>query len=149
MQQHFNPHLPYGRWRNMDTLSRLKQKFQSTPSLRKVTRVVRVTFFPDIISIHTFLTEGDRKIKGIKRRVRISIHTFLTEGDLGGRRHHPINGDFNPHLPYGRWHQKAEEFRKYIIISIHTFLTEGDEHPIMEDRALNQFQSTPSLRKVT
>ena len=36
-QQYFNPHLPYGRWRNCQVLEQLLVIFQSTPSLRKVT----------------------------------------------------------------------------------------------------------------
>ena len=56
-----------------------------------------------VISIHTFLAEGDKGYDNIPTSSKISIHTFLAEGDqivictLKGR-----------------------------LISIHTFLAEGD-----------------------
>ena len=83
-----------------------------------------------IISIHTFLTEGDfvQSLKKSHRRafqstpslrkvttlnlqgsenIFISIHTFLTEGDT----------------------LISCELLEYQFISIHTFLTEGDKRP--------------------
>ena len=124
-------------------------KFQSTPSLRKVTNIHVHLYRVTIISIHTFLTEGDvdyldrltvdllfqstpslRKVtmwRWIRIAVKpISIHTFLTEGDqhIGQTDTTPEN--FNPHLPYGRWQQ----------LQCHWLL-------------VLRFQSTPSLRKVT
>ena len=79
-------------------------QFQSTPSLRKVTVDVYKIPISLIISIHTFLTEGDpsqpsadkssdkfqstpslRKVTDMMSKhafgKKISIHTFLTEGD--------------------------------------------------------------------
>ena len=56
---HFNPHLPRGRWRNWHyNLPRLLA-FQSTPSSRKVTRNCWNQSRSSVISIHTFLAEGD------------------------------------------------------------------------------------------
>ena len=101
---YFNPHLPYGRWR-----------FAQTWSLRA-----------GVISIHTFLTEGDGEVSSAKQLGFISIHTFLTEGDFNDLGNFlrdtlfqstpslrkvtksAVEGDlgglhFNPHLPYGRW----------------------------------------------
>jgi len=101
------------------------------------------------ISIHTFLTEGD-KIATItitpenifqstpsSQKVTIdhieydafgciSIHTFLTEGDMDSAA-----------LP-ALWN-----------ISIHTFLTEGDNEIQKNQADTITFQSTPSSQKVT
>ena len=54
--------------------------FQSTPSLRKVTTNWTKIATVDLISIHTFLTEGDSALD-------LLMYAFL---------------NFNPHLPYGR-----------------------------------------------
>ena len=56
---YFNPHLPYGRWRNVVCKRAWREAFQSTPSLRKVTFLYLLTAVNRVISIHTFLTEGD------------------------------------------------------------------------------------------
>ena len=81
-----------------------------------------------VISIHTFLAEGDdttrdriqmlepfqstpssRKVTGgcIYGYILlwISIHTFLAEGDRVYSRGYSGKCDFNPHLPRGRWPQ--------------------------------------------
>ena len=81
------------------------------------------------------------------------------------------NGDFNPHLPRGRWRYHTGQNPDAGAISIHTFLAEGDRrlyiwlHTLMNfnphlprgrwqsifQRLQWQmwFQSTPSSRKVT
>ena len=102
-----------------------------------------------MISIHTFLAEGDcvcscvcsctalfqstpssRKVTNTYRYKStewlISIHTFLAEGD------------------------KKTVCNSYPrFISIHTFLAEGDSLKISLCCPQQQFQSTPSSRKVT
>ena len=56
-----------------------------------------------MISIHTFLAEGDADWEGwTDEPDKISIHTFLAEGDFAVC---AVGGDdeyFNPHLPCGR-----------------------------------------------
>ena len=57
-------------------------KFQSTPSLRKVTFLRKRDKTLFTISIHTFLAEGDANLAIILADAgSISIHTFLAEGD--------------------------------------------------------------------
>ena len=56
-------------------------QFQSTPSLRKVTEVLQEKGIELIISIHTFLAEGDTGYLITANVTYISIHTFLAEGD--------------------------------------------------------------------
>ena len=124
---YFNPHLPYGRWLTSDTTAQRLYQFQSTPSLRKV------TINPQSLSLYKL----------------ISIHTFLTEGDRSRSTWHRGRLDFNPHLPYGRWLHNAWEGVRKRLISIHTFLTEGDITPFAKTHIILRFQSTPSLRKVT
>ena len=146
---YFNPHLPCGRWLRPWGNCVAICKFQSTPSLRKVTKWGGLNggiyrhFNPHlpcgrwhtsklydqlvgVISIHTFLAEGDPPQLTVSLLYcGISIHTFLAEGDCLFFSHNKP--------PY---------------ISIHTFLAEGDG--IKEGfRGWSWFQSTPSLRKVT
>ena len=54
------------------------------------------------ISIHTFLAEGDIKIKEWAIGTDISIHTFLAEGDQVVPETSVAQENFNPHLPRGR-----------------------------------------------
>ena len=147
---YFNPHLPYGRWR-----------FAQTWSLRA-----------GVISIHTFLTEGDGEVRGNFLRDTLfqstpslrKVTKSAVEGDLGGlhfnphlpygrwrilcHTRHPLS-DFNPHLPYGRWQWQPMSYADNMRISIHTFLTEGDKLRGNLFSVPFLFQSTPSLRKVT
>ena len=100
--------------------------FQSTPSLRKVTFSMLLTATKIVISIHTFLAEGDDIESWDNQGWIISIHTFLAEGDM--------------------------EFALMDVsvgISIHTFLAEGDRSILYTMHQTKPFQSTPSLRKVT
>ena len=146
--RNFNPHLPCGRWLRLSYLLRLIILFQSTPSLRKVTKEFFHVSLDEIISIHTFLAEGDLRLVCSSNKFSISIHTFLTEGDVVSVR-----------------------CAGAMVISIHTFLTEGDAilpswpdkhihfNPHLPCRRWQQqqltmcmiflFQSTPSLQKVT
>ena len=79
-----------------------------------------------VISIHTFLAEGDGKTDVSNCKNFISIHTFLAEGD-----------EIVPRM-FHHW-----------LISIHTFLAEGDGHSCFQCFEIALFQSTPSSRKVT
>ena len=124
----FNPHLPCGRWQG-------KQYRQ---------------YFIDLISIHTFLAEGDvgcrdlllkycrfqstpslRKVTSKHLFWDSSITEFQSTPSLRKvTRWHFKNlllvYNFNPHLPCGRWQPQAMDI---LITTV--------------------FQSTPSLRKVT
>ena len=123
----FNPHLPRGRW-----LTEIFQKgalkwFQSTPSSRKVTK---------------------NEFQAYKN-IMISIHTFLAEGDLLTEMYNQYTGNFNPHLPRGRWRFRTNFSYWGTMISIHTFLAEGDWCTVDKTSFCVLFQSTPSSRKVT
>ena len=101
-------------------------EFQSTPSSRKVTEYIPEVTVANVISIHTFLAEGDIKIKEWAIGTDISIHTFLAEGDdiqLFGSREADV-------------FQSTPSSRKV------TFYNSKEWHTL-------QFQSTPSSRKVT
>ena len=102
---------------------------------------------------------------------KISIHTFLAEGDDPASFYAADPGNFNPHLPRGRWlrwfrmlvdeiaFQSTPSSRKvthlrqrhdgWRNISIHTFLAEGDQQADYVLKVIHEFQSTPSSRKVT
>ena len=79
--RNFNPHLPCGRRPRLVRQSASRRIFQSTPSLRKATRNPRSCNSQGIISIHTFLAEGDFAYEEAYDNLKISIHTFLAEGD--------------------------------------------------------------------
>ena len=124
---YFNPHLPCGR--------------RLTP--------VYLMYSLFLISIHTFLAEGDYALRSSPKNLLnfnphlpcgrrlfwiipvlftsfISIHTFLAEGDI-----------------------RVVFQQNRIIISIHTFLAEGDVTHRYPFILAITFQSTPSLRKAT
>ena len=103
-QTDFNPHLPRGRWPWYYQPQTTFLIFQSTPSSRKVTGKRQGNWSINLISIHTFLAEGDSKCKKIAQKFK----------------------HFNPHLPRGRWHEYRMGKRPKGEISIHTFLAEGD-----------------------
>ena len=85
--------------------------FQSTPSAWRVTDLVYIINFDDIISIHTLRMEGDEEVYDGTGSLVISIHTLRMEGD--GKR---VALMFN------------------INISIHTLRMEGD---VIEDSMVN------------
>ena len=64
----FNPHLPCGRWLVTGNCRLRFWRFQSTPSLRKVTLTIIRFSVRSLISIHTFLAEGDRLFGTHKRQ---------------------------------------------------------------------------------
>ena len=146
---HFNPHLPCGRWLLTGAFGGIMLKFQSTPSLRKVTQDYKdITGYTDI-SIHTFLAEGDCCGLQVMQAEEISIHTFLAEGDQYNLFLSSYLKYFNPHLPCGRWLCCDCCLCRVWFISIHTFLAEGDQPFHIFLNLSFKFQSTPSLRKVT
>ena len=77
----FNPHLPCGRRLECPACNETVKIFQSTPSLRKATVEFKREGNIPVISIHTFLAEGDNLSGGLDTEKGISIHTFLAEGD--------------------------------------------------------------------
>ena len=78
----------------------------------------------------------------------ISIHTFLAEGDCQQVVCMYYQTDFNPHLPCGRWLITGYERRSSDWFQSTPSLRKVTLRP-RSSSILNQFQSTPSLRKVT
>ena len=146
--EYFNPHLPCGRRLSFCSISCCSVAFQSTPSLRKATHIYDLITAGCVISIHTFLAEGD-SVSIIHHLLSyISIHTFLAEGDRFSR---PTadRADISIHTFLAEGDVTKKKFEKKTSISIHTFLAEGDLHMFGSSPALLLFQSTPSLRKAT
>ena len=79
-----------------------------------------------IISIHTFLVEGDKFYDGRYSLPGISIHTFLVEGDLSAQQ--AVEYGFVFQSTPSLWKATTERLKsgKKVLISIHTFLVEGD-----------------------
>ena len=127
LYHNFNPHLPYGRWRGLRKDTMTQDLFQSTPSLRKVTTNWTKIATVDLISIHTFLTEGDS-----------CSQVKMWHGS-----------HFNPHLPYGRWRSRLLSV-SYSSAYFNPHLPYGRWPALSKSiRCSAEFQSTPSLRKVT
>ena len=103
------------------TLYTLFCLFQSTPSLWKVTEYIPEVTVANVISIHTFLAEGDCTGSVTSGCSPISIHTFLAEGDPSS----PVSVP----APFS--------------ISIHTFLAEGDA--VLPFRAARPSNFNPHL----
>ena len=123
------------------------------------------------ISIHTFLAEGDNVLKSLSRIFLISIHTFLAEGDSISSIVSDLSMSFQSTPSLRKVTAYVTRSSSLFDISIHTFLAEGDvgegvSSPIINisihtflaegdnSKRVNihhdsQFQSTPSLRKVT
>ena len=170
ISHNFNPHLPYGRWQEAVIQWSHYHIFQSTPSLRKVTLYLRVLFHFVDISIHTFLAEGDVEVVNQKRGY-INFNPHLPCGRWPpGRRLHLILRHFNPHLPCGRWllgrpiPQAHSHFNphlpcgrwRYVLRKVvwsdyfNPHLPCGRWQSVSDNLLIkSEFQSTPSLRKVT
>ena len=79
------------------------QLFQSTPSLRKVTRTSQWDTHAPTISIHTFLTEGDKILFLQKPQFLLFQSTpSLRKVTYSEVLAVAMEYKFNPHLPYGR-----------------------------------------------
>ena len=125
--RNFNPHLPYGRWRSICPMRRRNGDFNPHLPCRRWQQACSCTLHISRISIHTFLAEGDGS--------RMSVWRAIP--------------NFNPHLLCRRWRLANCIFNWAIKISIHTFLAEGDLQYQKKKANKKEFQSTPSLRKVT
>ena len=122
----FNPHLPCGRWRLHRFVMCVCSIFQSTPSLRKVTRKQGAAYGYEVFQSTPSLRKVTEQRCQRWPLLPISIHTFLAEGDfftlLWNRffiwfQSTPslrkvtlafliwlsVQPNFNPHLPCGRW----------------------------------------------
>ena len=125
------------------------RQFQSTPSSRKVTKIAG---FKRYIwsNFNPHLPRGRWLSVAVVCAMftYISIHTFLAEGDFFASLFAHLQSDFNPHLPRGRWLWKWVFSINYKYFNPH--LPRG-RWPVEEKLygMSEQFQSTPSSRKVT
>ena len=145
----FNPHLPRGRWLYFSYTLSLVAFISIHTFLAEGDLFISDDIFEFDISIHTFLAEGDDNIPHILKDMRISIHTFLAEGDFLGDLYMQLDMDFNPHLPRGRW---LSDLLFWYSLNFRFQSTPSSRKVTYSVRRLNllpQFQSTPSSRKVT
>ena len=82
----FNPLPPHGGRPFFIIFLPYPLKFQSTPSTRRETHLVKVSLYCCLISIHSLHTEGDACSGSCAGGFVISIHSLHTEGDEGGSR---------------------------------------------------------------
>ena len=122
--------------------------FLSTPSLRRATCCVLWADGGGFISIHALLAEGDaagaRGIHGIP----ISIHALLAEGDLESWPEKELR-KISIHALLAEGDYFTVVMSTLFSISIHALLAEGDLHSTVHFLQVNQFLSTPSLRRAT
>ena len=142
----FNPHLPCGRWLICSSILNCLRRFQSTPSVWKVTfQSVSAVTIMHRISIHTFRVEGDFIINAGSNQSSISIHTFRVEGDAIQH-----DGDLSRIISIHTFRVEgderyAESIHEHISISIHTFRVEGDNGRTV-DEVLSQSISIHTFR---
>ena len=112
-------------------MNHMRRKFQSTPSLRKAT-VNEKALAAGCTNFNPHLPCGRRQniLRNLSIYIIISIHTFLAEGDFsmssGTSRY--IAFQSTPSLRKATLKWKPHSFWR--IISIHTFLAEGDTQKI-------------------
>ena len=76
-------------------------RFQSTPSVWRVTLEKAAQKQTDEISIHTLRVEGDAVRRKSRKVFFISIHTLRVEGDRQSKSVWSGASHFNPHPPCG------------------------------------------------
>ena len=129
INSYFNPHPPCGGWRSDKGEKIEKAKFQSTPSVWRVTLADGEVFcwlfnFNPHPPCGGWLDNAVCSICGQS----ISIHTLRVEGDLHNRLFVLVIQNFNPHPPCGGWPAIPEAAVTPDTISIHTLRVEGDSH---------------------
>ncbi len=129
----FNPHLPRRRRRTLDSYQKADEKFQSTPSSQKATEARSSYRNSVVISIHTFLAEGDFDNFLLSLHQGISIHTFLAEGDVNSGVNTVLEG-ISIHTFLAEGDPDKCPCKSCRFISIHTFLAEGDKGGLIHDR---------------
>ena len=124
---YFYPRSPCGERRVSKTIVTEEDVFLSTLSLRRATKLCRLPFAINCISIHALLAESDpNSAPLIFGRTRISIHALLAESDEKQRSFH-IRGDhFYPRSPCGERPPRKCPFPTLKSISIHALLAESD-----------------------
>ena len=170
--RNFNPHLPYGRWRSICPMRRRNGDFNPHLPCRRWQQACSCTLHISRISIHTFLAEGDGSRMSVWRAIpnfnphllcrrwrlancifnwaiKISIHTFLAEGDGPASTPCQWQKNFNPHLPCGRWRHSWPRSSPHRQFQSTPSLRKVTRAHNMDLGMWGKFQSTPSLRKVT
>ncbi len=146
----FNPHLPRRRRLDSSRGGVRVDVFQSTPSSQKATAYRGRRAALQVISIHTFLAEGDIGGSDASACLGLFQSTPSSQKATGSGLCAIWNqSNFNPHLPRRRRLKKARELNNYTLISIHTFLAEGDLRSCYCYYGFFRFQSTPSSQKAT
>ena len=147
-------------------------KFQSTPSLRKVTNShlssfsCPFNFNPHLpcgrwqqsictcsafnVNFNPHLPRGRWLIERMKRRSDIGFQSTPSSRKVTIVEHtlQLVERNFNPHLPRGRWHATLSVLDNHIYFNPHLPRGRWQNHYQLIMSVL-LFQSTPSSRKVT
>ena len=111
----------------MGIMTPFTMKFQSTPSSRRVTKIFGCASIVYIFQSTPSSRRVTRRFYSIGWDVVISIHTLLAESDVC----------------------ICRIYSSAYCISIHTLLAESDVSMMTRSISYQQFQSTPSSRRVT
>ena len=102
------------------------------------------------ISIHALREEGDEPNCALSCLISISIHALRKEGDQRHAASTSRSGYFYPHPPRGGQLGIGTRIVEVQVISIHALREEGDAlNGVGVTTAINQFLSTPSVRRAT
>ena len=103
---HFNPHRPHRRWRMRKRIRYTMRHFNPHLPHRRWRREGMEDLVSYMISIHTFLTEGDNTVLLVAPVSEVFQSTPSSQKVTSHWKE--ISGDcehFNPHLPHRRWQQ--------------------------------------------
>ena len=129
---------------------RLTEKFLSTPSARRATRLHNKSVCFGVISIHALREEGDQvDALGFSCSHVISIHALREEGDVLSKRLLICRSNFYPRPPRGGRRAGITSHKQGILISIHALREEGDHQCGGRQNQSGAFLSTPSARRAT
>ena len=128
VKRYFNPHPLWRGWQFFHTLYRFAIKFQSTPSVKRVTR------FCQFLLNKIYLFQSTPSVK----RVTVKISIVLAVKEL-----------FQSTPSVKRVTIDAKSSYDLAKISIHTLCEEGDLQFCTFLLKLVSFQSTPSVKRVT
>jgi len=167
----FNPHPPCGGWLNGLAKEYNVSKFQSTPSMRRVTRMGKSLKY-ELVYFNPHPPCGGWRFSSMPasvamtfqstpsmRRVTSDILTlsFVTEfQSTPSMRRVTVSNNrtlsiekISIHTLHAEGDKRLADALQCRPISIHTLHAEGDQGSMNRKRWVNVFQSTPSMRRVT
>ena len=146
---YFYPRPPRGGRHEAAKNREWQERFLSTPSTRRATRLNIIAAVGEVISIHALREEGDTSLRFGRTSANISIHALREEGDSLNTSKRENTEVFLSTPSARRATTGSKRAKKTLTISIHALREEGDLYGRGCSGALAQFLSTPSARRAT